>query len=103
MTATPPMTQPSRAAVPAACAAKSAPNSQPDPMMEVSDAQVAPISPISRLRPTSDGAVVGAATDSVAMVPNLLSGPHTWAIRPVSRPMVMIAKQPEKKSAASFR
>ena len=68
MTATPPMTQPSRAIGPATCEAYSAPNSQPEPMMEVSDAQVAPISPISRLRPTSDGAVVGAATDSVDMV-----------------------------------
>ncbi len=57
MTAMPPMTQPSRAIGPAACAANSAPNSQPEPMMEVSDAQVAPINPISRLRPTSDGAV----------------------------------------------
>src|SRR5216683_8076634 len=67
MTATPPMTQPSRAAVPAACAANSEPNSQPEPMIEVSDAQVAPIRPISRLRPTSAG-VVTVATDSVAMI-----------------------------------
>src|ERR1700729_4034702 len=95
MTATPPMTQPSRAIGPAACEAYSAPNSQPDPMMEFSDAQAIFVSPISRLRPTSDGTVVGAATDSVAMVQNLLSGPHTWAIRPVSRPMLRIVKQPE--------
>ena len=33
----------------------SAPNSQPEPMIEVSDAQVAPIRPISRFRPTSVG------------------------------------------------
>ena len=53
MIATPAMTQPSSAAVPAAAAASQAPNSQPEPMIDVSDAQVAPISPISRLRPTS--------------------------------------------------
>ena len=41
--------------MPAACAANSAPNSQPEPMIEVSDAQVAPIKPISRFRPTSVG------------------------------------------------
>ena len=40
---------------------------QPEPMIEVSDDQVAPISPISRLRPTSAGLEV-TATDSVAMV-----------------------------------
>ena len=61
MTMTPAITQPSRAAVPAACAAKSAPNSQPEPMIEVSDAQVAPIKPISRLRPTSVGCDRGGA------------------------------------------
>ena len=80
ITATPPMTQPSRAIGPAACEAYSAPNSQPEPMMEVSDAQVAPINPISRLRPTSDGAVGVAATDSVAMVrtffPVRIRGPY---------------------------
>src|SRR6266851_6551366 len=87
MTATPPMTQPSKAAVPAACEAKSAPNSQPEPMIEVSDAQVAPINPISRLRPTSAG-LVTVATDSVAMVePSFRSAyvGHT----PVSRPHVI--------------
>src|SRR5215467_9059745 len=41
-------------------------NSQPEPMIEVSADQVAPINPISRLRPTSDGATVVVA-DSVAM------------------------------------
>ncbi len=66
MTATPAMTQPSSAAVPAAAAASQAPNSQPEPMMEVSEAQVAPISPISRRRPTSVGFVaVGGALVSV--------------------------------------
>src|ERR1700733_1776863 len=98
MTATPPMTQPSRAIGPAACEAAAAPNSQPEPMMEVSDAQVAPINPISRLRPTSEGAFGGAATDSVDMFRTFfrvrIRGPYGLA----SRPMVMISKQPEKKS-----
>ena len=61
MTTTPAMIQPRTAAPPTACAANSAPNSQPEPMIEVSDAQVAPISPISRLRPTSVGWVTTAA------------------------------------------
>ena len=50
MTTTPAMTQASRAAVPAACAASNAPNSQPEPMIEVSDAQVAPIKPMLPLQ-----------------------------------------------------
>src|SRR5487761_1854879 len=62
ITATPPMTQPKMAAVPAACAANSEANSHPEPMIEVSDDQMAPISPISRLRPTSAG-LVAADTD----------------------------------------
>ena len=57
MTMTPAMTQSRTAAPPTACAANSAPNSQPEPMIDVSDAQVAPISPSSRLRPTSAGVV----------------------------------------------
>src|SRR5580698_861247 len=75
MTMTPAMTHPSKAAVPAACAANSAPKSQPEPMMEVSEAQVAPISPISRRRPTSAGLVRGTPVDpvSVAMIDALFS------------------------------
>ena len=67
--ATPAMTQPSSAAVPAAAAASQAPNSQPEPMIEVSEAQVAPISPISRRRPTSVGfvAVGGAPVPASAL------------------------------------
>src|SRR5436190_24061510 len=57
MTTTPAMAQAKTAAPPTACAAKSEPNSQPEPMIEVSDAQVAPTNPISRLRPTSVGRV----------------------------------------------
>ena len=68
MTMMPAMTQPIRAAVPAAWAANSAPNSQPDPMIEVSDAQVAPIRPISRFRPTSAGFVTATPVVSVAML-----------------------------------
>jgi hypothetical protein len=56
------MIQQIRAADPTAVAAKYEPNSQPEPMIEVSDAQVAPISPISLLRPTSAGLVSVAAT-----------------------------------------
>ena len=71
MTTTPAMTQATTEAPPTACEAYSAPNSQPEPMIDVSDAQVAPISPSSRLRPTSVGRVTtpGPAPDvSVAMV-----------------------------------
>jgi len=52
------MTQPRIAAVPAADAAYQAPNSQPEPMIAVSEEQIAPIGPISRLRPTSAGPAV---------------------------------------------
>src|SRR5580693_9585914 len=68
MTTTPPITQPSKAEVPAAVAAPKAPNSHPEPMIEVSEAQVAPTSPISRLRPTSAGLVSATAPVSVAMI-----------------------------------
>ena len=47
------------AAGPARTAAPIPANSQPEPMIEVSDAHVAPISPISRLRPMSPGRVAG--------------------------------------------
>src|ERR1700761_1308669 len=67
-TATPPMTQEMIAAGSTACAAYSAPNSQPEPMMELSDAQTAPMNPISRLRPTSVGVVTLAEPVSVAMI-----------------------------------
>src|SRR5579862_4123260 len=66
-TATPPMTQAMIAAGPAACAAYSAPNSQPEPMIELSDAQTAPMNPISRLRPTSPGVVTVAPVDPVSV------------------------------------
>jgi hypothetical protein len=46
-----------------------------DPMIEVSDAHIAPTSPNSRLRPTSAGVVVVTA-ESDAML-NLLSGSTT--------------------------
>ena len=68
ITMTPAMTQARTAAPPTACAANSAPNSHPEPMIEVSDAQVAPISPSSRLRPTSVGWVTATPVVSVAMV-----------------------------------
>jgi hypothetical protein len=69
-TATPPMTQAMIAAGPAACAAYSAPNSQPEPMIELSDAQTAPMKPISRFSPTSAGLVTVAPAEpvSVAMI-----------------------------------
>ena len=57
MAATPPMTQAMIAAGPAYWAANSAPNSQPEPMMELSDDQTAPMNPISRFSPTSAGLV----------------------------------------------
>ena len=52
---TPPMTQARMAAVPAEYAPFHEPNSQPEPMIEVADAHVAPMNPISRWRPTSVG------------------------------------------------
>src|SRR6266436_3052769 len=61
------MIQSTTAAPPISRAAVSGANSQPEPMIEVSDAQVAPIRPISRLRPTSAG-LVTVVTDSVAML-----------------------------------
>ena len=64
---TPTMTQARTEAPPTACAAYSAPNSQPEPMIDVSDAQVAPISPSSRLKPTSVGVVTATPAVSVAM------------------------------------
>jgi hypothetical protein len=63
----PAMTQAMTAAPPTACAANSAPNSQPEPMIDVSDAQVAPISPSSRLKPTSVGVVTATPAVSAAM------------------------------------
>jgi hypothetical protein len=43
-------------------------NSHPEPMIELSDAQIAPMSPISRFSPTSAGRVTEAALVSVAMI-----------------------------------
>src|SRR5580704_13185472 len=68
MTTTPAMAQARTEAPPIACEAYSAPNSQPEPMIDVSDAQVAPIRPNSRLRPTSVGWVTATPVVSVAMV-----------------------------------
>src|ERR1700722_4527653 len=58
------------AAGPARTAAPIPANSQPEPMIEVSDAHVAPMSPISRLRPMSPGleAVAPTGPVSVAMI-----------------------------------
>ena len=58
MMKTPPMTQARMAAVPAEYAPFHEPNSQPEPMIEVADAHVAPMNPISRLSPTSVGVVL---------------------------------------------
>src|SRR3954451_20313722 len=55
MTTTPAITQSRIAAPPISTAAVSGANSQPEPMIEVSEAQVAPTSPSSRLSPTSAG------------------------------------------------
>jgi hypothetical protein len=74
MIATPPMTQPRIAAVPAAAAAYQAPNSQPEPMIVVSEEQTAPISPISRLRPTSAGLVTTAPAMSESSFGTVCAG-----------------------------
>jgi hypothetical protein len=55
------------AAGPAAWVAYSDANSHPEPIIEVSDAQVAPISPISLRRPTSAGLVSTTLPDSDAI------------------------------------
>src|SRR5216683_3239154 len=68
MTTTPAMAQARTAAPPTNCAANSAPNSQPEPMIDVSDAQVAPISPSSRFKPISVGVVTATPEVSVAMI-----------------------------------
>jgi hypothetical protein len=52
------MTQSMTAAPPIACDAANEPTSQPEPISDVSDDQVAPISPISRFSPTSAGFTV---------------------------------------------
>src|SRR5215471_5055738 len=93
-TTTPAMAQARTAAPPTACAAKSAPNSQPEPMIDVSDAQVAPIRPNSRLRPTSVG-LVSVATDSLAMF-EPSSRVRIRRYSPQLRLMVMIVKEHEK-------
>jgi hypothetical protein len=53
-------------AAPAIIAAPMLANSQPEPMIDVSEAQMAPISPTSRRKPTSAGLAVD--TVSVAMI-----------------------------------
>ena len=68
----PAMIQARMDAPPTSVAAISGANSQPEPMIDVSDAQVAPISPSSRLRPTSVGLVTVTGV-SVAMIDALFS------------------------------
>jgi hypothetical protein len=72
------MTQPRIAAVPAADAAYQAPNSQPEPMIAVSEEQIAPIGPISRLRPTSAGPVVIAPAMSGSSFGSVGAGSFAW-------------------------
>src|SRR5580700_6974647 len=98
----PPMHQARRAPVPVEYEAFHAPNSQPDPMIEVTDAQVAPTRPISRRRPMSPGRLV-VGTASVAMSNPFRSAyvGHAPAIRGAYTPrvdlMVMIDTADEKK------
>src|SRR2546429_164880 len=72
MMAIAPITQEIRAAVPAAWAAKSAPKSQPDPMMDPSEVQIRPISPMSRLRPGFLGVTGATAAVGDASMVHLL-------------------------------
>src|SRR5690349_24933322 len=65
MTTTAAMIQASQAPPPISSTAVSGANSQPEPVIDVSDAQVAPISHRSGVRPTSVGVAVS-ATDSLA-------------------------------------
>ena len=66
---------------PISSAANSGAKSQPEPMIDVSDAQVAPISPSSRFRPTSVGLVTVTGV-SVAMIDALFSIVPRGACRP---------------------
>ncbi len=91
------MIQASQAPPPISSTAVSGANSQPEPMIDVSDAQVAPIRPSSRLRPTSVGVTVS-ATDSLAMFRTFFPGSHTEVQPPQLRLMVMIVKDHEKKA-----
>src|SRR6266516_799375 len=95
-TTTPAMAQARTEAPPTACAAKSEPNSQPEPMIDVSDAQVAPTSPSSRLRPTSVGTSV-TATDSLAMFEPSSGFAYGGTPKRLGL-MVMIVKEHEKKA-----
>jgi len=62
-------------------------NSQPEPMMDVSDAQAAPTSPSSRLRPTSAGWVTAAgALESVAMIDSSFLVPRSCPEGPCHAP-----------------
>ncbi|SFF28586.1 hypothetical protein SAMN02787118_105131 [Streptomyces mirabilis] len=60
--ATPPIPQEMIAAGPAAARAPWAPNSQPEPMIDPSEAQISPMNPTSHLRPGGPACVAGAAS-----------------------------------------
>src|SRR5215469_9256717 len=96
MTTTPATTQSMMAPPPISSTAVSGANSQPEPMIDVSDAQVAPIRPSSRLRPTSVGATVS-ATESLAMF-EPSSGFACRGLPTRLGLMVMIVKEHEKKT-----
>src|SRR5579875_4057315 len=64
-------------------------------MIDVTDAQVAPISPISRLRPTSAGLVTVATCSDAMVEPSF--GSVCWAALPVGVGLiVLIGPRPEK-------
>ncbi len=94
--ATAPISQAMTEAPPMSWAAAKEPSSHPEPMIEVSEAQVAPISPISRLSPTSPGLMSGPSL--TAMVDSSFLDSHApRGLPPVGRG----AQAPEALLAAS--
>src|SRR5215467_60516 len=89
--------QASQAPPPISSTAVSGANSQPEPMIEVSDAQVAPTRPSSRLRPTSVGRISVSATDSLAMFEPSSGFAYGGTPQRLGL-MVMIVKEHEKKA-----
>src|SRR6266516_5208435 len=88
--------QASQAPPPISSTAVSGANSQPEPMIDVSDAQVAPTRPSSRFRPTSVG-TTSVATDSLAMFEPSSGFAYGGTPQRLGL-MVMIVKEHEKEA-----
>src|SRR5689334_1323024 len=86
MIITPPMIQEMMAAGPAASRPFWAPNNQPDPMMEPTEAQIRPIFPTSRIR--VEECALGRGEVSVAVMTGRPSCSTAWAPPAKVRPIV---------------